>query len=131
MDLLKAQAHEVEIGLLIVAVIPPVLLGFWAWLHARDAEASPPRVPFLQIPYITWFILHMFVAVYGILAVVLLAVLGVINGSTVGTLLGGLFGYVLGAATHSSPPQNGTPPASGKGDSGKSPVANTSDSQPK
>lgn len=102
MEMLKSQVPSVEIGLLIVAVIPPVLLGFWAWQHGRDNQATPPRYPFLQIPYITWFILHMFVAFYGILAVVLLAVIGVISGSTVGTLLGGLFGYVLGAATHSS-----------------------------
>jgi hypothetical protein len=110
MELLKAQAHQVEIGLLIVAVIPPLLLGFWAWLHSQDSGATPPRLPFLQIPYFTWFILHMFVAFYGIVAVVLLAVLGVINGSTVGTLLGGLFGYVLGVATHSSPAQAGATP---------------------
>ena len=115
MEQLKAQAHQIEIGLLIVALIPPLLLGFWAWLHGQDSDAAPPRFAFLQIPYITWFILHMFVAFYGILAIVLLAVIGVINGSTVGTLLGGLFGYVLGAATHSSPTRNGAtaPPTGG------------------
>jgi hypothetical protein len=115
MEQLKAQAHQIEIGLLIVALIPPLLLGFWAWLRGQDSDAAPPRFAFLQIPYITWFILHMFVAFYGILAVVLLAVIGVINGSTVGTLLGGLFGYVLGAATHSSPIRNGAsaPPTGG------------------
>lgn len=122
MELLKSQAQTIEIGLLIVAVIPPLLLGFWAWQHGHDTRATPPRFAFLQIPYITWFILHMFVAFYGILAVVLLAVIGVITGSTVGTLLGGLFGYVLGVATHSSPVQSGTTPgAAGGGD--KTPAA--------
>jgi hypothetical protein len=122
MELLKAQAHQIEIGLLIVALIPPLLLGYWARQHGHDTGATPPRPAFLQIPYITWFILHMFIAFYGILAVVLLAVIGVINGSTVGTLLGGLFGYVLGAATHSSPAQGGTTPAAA-GSSDKTPAA--------
>jgi hypothetical protein len=70
---------------------------------------------FLQIPYITWFILHVLIAFYGILAVVLLGITGIlavvllgitgiVGSSTVGTLLGGLFGYVLGPSSHGSRP---------------------------
>ena len=104
MRLPATQAWPIEIGLFVVALIPAALPLLWAYWHKSDKGATPPRMAFLQIPYITWFILHVLIAFYGILAVVLLGITGIVGSSTVGTLLGGLFGYVLGPSSHGSRP---------------------------
>jgi uncharacterized iron-regulated membrane protein len=57
---------------------------------------------FFEIPYITWYLLHYYVAVAGVIVVAILALTGSITSTTVAALLSGLFGYVLGSSSRAS-----------------------------
>lgn len=123
----------VIVGIFILAlaiVATPLLL---ALLHKKsglvmeDAKGKLVPTSFFQLPYITWFLIHFLVPFFGILAVVGLALAGVLESSTTGTLLGGLFGYVLGSASKGQP--GASKPDANAGLSGKSPQAQAPETQ--
>ncbi len=81
------------IGLGLVVILAPL------WLAWRAGSVKD----FFEIPYITWYLLHYTIATLGVIAVLILALVGVINATAVAALLGGLFGYVLGSSSHRQP----------------------------
>lgn len=87
--------------LALLAIASPLLL---AWLHQRKAPAggtdgsTSDYRSFFQIPFVTWFLVHNYIPVLGIVAVSGLALANKITSDTTATLLSGLFGYVLGNA---------------------------------
>jgi hypothetical protein len=85
-----------------LAILSPWILTwrFKPYDAETDSHGSLRRIgSFFAIPYITWWLLHYIIATLGIVAVVALAVDGVLDKSVVSALLGGLFGYVLGSSS--------------------------------
>ena len=105
-SLTSGDVHLVIAGLLLlslVTVLSPVLLAL-VYRKTRLNDQTGHQLPtsFFQLPYITWFLIHMYVAMLGIIAVVGLGIAGSIDKTTIAALLSGLFGYVLGNAAHAA-----------------------------
>ena len=109
-------AWVIVVGLLVLAFVviaTPAMLALIykkTNLKAEDPQGRLVPANFFQLPYMTWFLIHLLVPFLGILAVVGLALAGALDTATVATLLSGLFGYVLGSAASgraaSATPQN-------------------------
>jgi hypothetical protein len=109
----ESQINVVIAGMFLLAlivVLSPVLL---ARVHRNsqwtsvDAVGRQAPTSFFQLPFVTWFLIHLYVALLGILAVVGLGLAGAIDKTTIAALLSGLFGYVLGNAAHAAPGSSG------------------------
>lgn len=85
---------------LVVVLTPWLLARLYKKSHLMTEDAAGNRIPtsFFQLPYITWFLIHLLVPFLGILAVVGLALARALDPATTATLLSGLFGFVLGSA---------------------------------
>lgn len=97
------MSFSAVVGLLFLAaavVMVPVVLA-WVSRKAPDPSDSAGKrmIGFFQIPYMTWFLLHLVIASIGIIAVVILGIDNIIDKGTVAALLGSLFGYVLGTVS--------------------------------
>jgi hypothetical protein len=92
-DIGSTSAAAIAVYALIAFLFIVLLAPLLYILRAQSTES------FFQVPYITWYLLHYFVAVIGVSVVAILALLGSINSTTVAALLSGLFGYVLGSTS--------------------------------
>lgn len=61
----------------------------------------------LQVPYVTWYLLHYTIAAVAILVIAVLGILNVIDKGVISALLGSLLGYVLGSAPRPQAPSGG------------------------
>jgi hypothetical protein len=100
------DALWITLGLLVLAlavVAVPVVLAMTFRPHVADDPAHPGRRRWVgsvfEVPYISWFLLHLTVSVVGIIAVLVLAIDGLLNSTASAALLSGLFGFVLGSAS--------------------------------
>jgi hypothetical protein len=88
---------------LTLILLPFILSRFGPKLRnapAREigtSQYAPLRTLF-EIPYMTWFLLHLCFGGLGLLAIVTLALAGGVSQDVVSTLLASLFGYVLVSA---------------------------------
>jgi hypothetical protein len=111
------DATWVIAGLLVLmafAVAIPAILSFTnsnRKTRSQDKQPSNAAKSFFEIPYITWYLLHMTIASLGLLVIAALAVDNILDTATVGTLVGSLFGYVLGASTANRANQTASGPA--------------------
>lgn len=97
-------------ALALIVVLSPILLALVyrkGGLTSEDAAGRQIPTSFFQLPFVTWFLIHLYVALLGILAVVGLGLAGAIDKTTIAALLSGLFGYVLGNAAHAASGSSG------------------------
>lgn len=89
------------VGVALFLVLQPLILS-----RGSIFKKSENTLRFFEIPFITWFLIHYGLAALAVIAIVILALDGVIDKSTVAALLGSLFGYVLGSSSKGVPPHN-------------------------
>jgi hypothetical protein len=87
----------------VVVVLLPWVLTWrfkphWVWDPDRRGRRQYVGSLF-EIPYVTWYLLHLGFGALGIFVVALLALDGVLDNTAIAALLGSLFGYVLGSSS--------------------------------
>lgn len=89
MATLTLEPWAVGVVLAVLALLALITIVLPAWLQMTDRNI-------FNVPYITWFFLHYDLAIFLTIAIIFIALFGLITAEGVTALLGSLLGYVLG-----------------------------------